>query len=152
MTTGTTIALTRWTLVGKVMSLLCNMLSSLVIAFLPKSKCLLISWLPSPSAVILEPKKTNFFSWFLWVRSSLTGQFWSRVFQKATFKVTIRNAITWKLEWGKDPLLSLFKRLLAGFSPLSHPSLHGVPMSWQHDLPRSKCSKKGHRIHWNVIA
>ena len=57
MTTGKTIALTRWTFVGKVMSLLFNMLSGLVIAFLPRSKCLLISWLHSPSAVILEPKK-----------------------------------------------------------------------------------------------
>ena len=57
MTTGKTIALTRWTFVGKVMSLLFNMLSRLVITFLPKSKCLLISWLQSPSAVILEPKK-----------------------------------------------------------------------------------------------
>ena len=57
LTTGKTIALTRWTFVGKVMSLLLNMLSRLVIAFLPRSKCLLISWLQSPSAVILEPKK-----------------------------------------------------------------------------------------------
>ena len=57
MTTGKTIALTRWTFVGKVMSLLFNMLSRLVIAFLPRSKCLLISWLQSPSGVILEPKK-----------------------------------------------------------------------------------------------
>ena len=57
MTTGKTIALTRWTFVGKVMSLLFNMLSRLVIAFLPRSKCLLISWLQSPSAVILEPPK-----------------------------------------------------------------------------------------------
>ena len=57
MTTGKTIALTRRTFVGKVMSLLLNMLSRLVIASLPKSKCLLISWLQSPSAVILEPKK-----------------------------------------------------------------------------------------------
>ena len=57
MTTGKTIALTRWTLVGKVMTLLFNMLSRFVIAFLPKSKHLLISWLQSPSAVILEPKK-----------------------------------------------------------------------------------------------
>ena len=57
MTTGKTIALTRWTFVGKVMSLLFNMLSRLVIAFLPRSKRLLISWLQSPSAVILEPKK-----------------------------------------------------------------------------------------------
>ena len=57
ITTGKTIALTRQTFVGKVMSLLFDMLSRLVIAFLPRSKCLLISWLQSPSAVILEPKK-----------------------------------------------------------------------------------------------
>ena len=57
LTTGKTIALTRWTLVGKVMSLLFNMLSRLVIAFLPRSKYLLISWLQLPSAVILEPPK-----------------------------------------------------------------------------------------------
>ena len=57
MTTGKTVALTRWTFVGKVMSLLLNMLSRLDITFLPRSKRLLISWLQSPSAVILEPKK-----------------------------------------------------------------------------------------------
>ena len=57
MTTGKTIALTRWTFVGTVMSLLFNMLSRLVITFLPRSKHLLISWLQSPSAVILEPPK-----------------------------------------------------------------------------------------------
>ena len=60
MTTGKTTALTRWTFVGKVMSLLFNMLSRLVITFLPRSKRLLISWLQSPSAVILEPKKIKF--------------------------------------------------------------------------------------------
>ena len=57
MTTGKTIALTRWTFVGKVMSLLFDMLSRLVINFFPRSKCLLISWLQSPSAVILDPRK-----------------------------------------------------------------------------------------------
>ena len=57
MTTGKTIALTRRTFVDKVMSLLCNILSRLVITLFPRSKCLLISWLQSPSAVILEPKK-----------------------------------------------------------------------------------------------
>ena len=57
MTTGKTIVLTRWTFIGKVMSLLFNMLSRLVITFLPRSKHLLISWLRSPSAVILEPPK-----------------------------------------------------------------------------------------------
>ena len=57
VTIGKTIALTRWTFVAKVMSLLFNMLSRLVITFLPRSKGLLISWLQSPSAVILEPRK-----------------------------------------------------------------------------------------------
>ena len=57
MTNGKTIALTRWTFADKVMSLLLNMLSRLVITFLPRSKCLLISWLQPISAVILKPKK-----------------------------------------------------------------------------------------------
>ena len=59
MTTGITIALTRWTFVGKVKSMLFKMLSSLVITFLPRSKHLLISWLQSLSTVILEPKKMS---------------------------------------------------------------------------------------------
>ena len=59
MTTGKTIALTVWTFVGKVMSLLFNMLSRFVITFLPRNKCLLISWLQSLSTVILEPKKVK---------------------------------------------------------------------------------------------
>ena len=57
MTTGKNIALTKWTFAGKVTCLLFNMLSRLVITFLPRTKCLLISWLQSPSVVILEPKK-----------------------------------------------------------------------------------------------
>ena len=57
VTIGKTIALTRWAFVGKVMSLLFNVLARLVITFLPRSKCLLISWLQSPSEVILEPPK-----------------------------------------------------------------------------------------------
>ena len=57
MTTGKTITFTRWTFVGKVMSLLFNMLPRLIITFLPRSKSLFISWLQSPSALILEPKK-----------------------------------------------------------------------------------------------
>ena len=57
MNTGKTIALTRWTFVDKVMSLLFNMLSRLVITFFPRSKCILILWLQSPFTVILEPKK-----------------------------------------------------------------------------------------------
>ena len=57
MTTGKTIVLTLWTFISKVMALLFNMLSRFIIAFLPRSKCLLILWLQSPYAVILEPKK-----------------------------------------------------------------------------------------------
>ena len=60
MTIGKIIALTRWTFVDKVMSLLFNMLSRFVIAFLPRSKCLLISWLKSPFALILEPLKIKY--------------------------------------------------------------------------------------------
>ena len=59
MTTGKTISLTRWTFVGKLMSLVFNMLSRLVIAFFPRCKCLLISWLQSPSALILQPPKNK---------------------------------------------------------------------------------------------
>ena len=65
MTTGKTIALTRRTFVSKVMSLLFNMLSRFVVAFLPRSKHFLISWLQSPSAVILEPKKIHSVSVFI---------------------------------------------------------------------------------------
>ena len=65
MTTGKTIALTRWTFVGKVMSLLFNTLSRFVIAFLPRSKHLLISWLQSPTVVILEPPKIKSITVFI---------------------------------------------------------------------------------------
>ena len=64
MTTGKTIALTRWTFVGKVMSLLFNMFSRLVITFLSRSKCLLISWLQSPSSMILEPPQNKVWYYF----------------------------------------------------------------------------------------
>ena len=80
MTTGKTIALTKQTFISKIMSLLFSMLSRLVIAFLPRSKCLLTSWLQSPSAVTLEPKKTvshcfhwsNIHKWLLPFRSCFT--------------------------------------------------------------------------------
>ena len=65
MTSGKTIALTRWTFVGKVMSLLFNMLSRLVITFLPRSKRLLLSWLQLPSELILEPPKIKFVTVFI---------------------------------------------------------------------------------------
>ena len=77
---GKTIALIRWTFVGKVVSLLFNMLSRLVIAFLPRNTCLLISWLQSPSAEILEPKKTKstvcipFIVRILWEKTHRCGE------------------------------------------------------------------------------
>ena len=76
MTTGKTIDLTTWTFVGNVISLLFNMLSRLVITFLPRSKCPLISWLQSPSAVILEPKKIKSLTFsilFLFICHEVTG-------------------------------------------------------------------------------
>ena len=78
MTTGKTIALTKWTFVGKVMSLLFNMLSGLVIVFLPRSKCLLISWLQSPSAVILEPPKIKSLTVSI-VSLSICMKWWNRM-------------------------------------------------------------------------
>ena len=78
MTTGKTIALTRWIFVGKVMSLLFNMLSRLVIDFLPRSKHLLISWLQSTSTVILEPKKIKSVtvSETIYLRQGLEPMYW----------------------------------------------------------------------------
>ena len=109
MTTGKTIALTRWTLVSKVRSLLFNMLSRLVTAFLPRSKHLLIPWLLSPSAVILEPPK----------RKSLTV---STVFSSVCHEVMGRDAmilIFWMLSFKPAFSLSSFtfiKRLFSSSS------------------------------------
>ena len=117
MTTGKTIALTRRTLVGKIMSLLFNMLSRFVIAFLPRSKCLLISWLQSSSAVILEPKKIK----------SVTV---------STFSPSVCHE-----EMGPDAMILIFWMLSfkPGFySPLSPSSrsslvlLHFLPLEWYH--------------------
>ena len=97
MTTGKMIALTRWTFVGKVMSVLFNMLFMFVIAFLPRSKCLLISWLQSPSAAVLEPKKIK----------SLTVSIVSHLF-----------AMKW---WDQMPWSSFFECWV--LSQLFHPPL-----------------------------
>ena len=93
MTTGKTIALTRWTFVGKVMSLLFNMLSRLVITFLPRSMHLLISWLQSPSAVILEPQNcfcspcSHLFFWKIPKACVLIQDAWSS-YGKTVLKLT----------------------------------------------------------------
>ena len=96
MTTGKTIALTRWTFVGKAMSLFFNMLSRLVITFLPKSKHLWISWLQSPSAVILEPPKIKLFRFhcfpIYWPKvmglDAMILVFWMLSFKKPTFSLS----------------------------------------------------------------
>ena len=87
MTTGKTVALTIQTFVGKVMSLLCNMLSTFVIDFLPRSEHLLISWLQSPSAVILEPKKINLSLFPLFPLPYFNG--WLLHFQDKPFNITV---------------------------------------------------------------
>ena len=96
MTTGKTIALTRWTVVGKIMSLLFNILSRLVITFLPRSKCLLISWLQSPSAVILEPKKIK----SLTVSPSICYEVMGL---DGEAMATHSSTLAWKIPWMEGP-------------------------------------------------
>ena len=111
MTTGKTIALTRWTFVCKVMSQLFNMFYRLVIAFLPRSKRLLISWLQSPSAVILEPKKIK----------SVTVSIVSPSTCHEVMGLDAMNIVLWMLSFKPAFLLSSFtfiKRLFS-FSSLS---------------------------------
>ena len=103
MTTGKTIALIRWTFVGKVMSLLLNVLSRLVIAFLPRSKCLFISWLQSPSTVILEPRKI-----------------------KSVTVSTVSPSICHEV-MGSDTMIFIFWLLLLLLSRFSHVRLCGTP-------------------------
>ena len=96
MTTGKTIALTRWTFVDKVLSLLFNMLSRLVITFLPRSKPHLISWLQSPSAVILEPPKTKSAT----VSPSISHEVMGPV-EKAMAPDS--SILAWKIPWTDEP-------------------------------------------------
>ena len=96
MTTGKTIALTRWTFVGKVMSLLFNMLSSLVTTFLPRSKRLLISRLQSPSTVILEPHKIK----YVIVSPSIYHEMMGPM-EKAM--ATHSSILAWKIPWMEGP-------------------------------------------------
>ena len=92
MTTGKNTALTRWTFVSKVMSLLFNILSSLVITFLPRSKCLLISWLQSPSEVILEPKKIKSLTVSI-VSSSICMKWWDQMPWSSFFECWILSQV-----------------------------------------------------------
>ena len=98
LTTGKTIALTRRTFVGKVMSLLFNMLSRLVIAFLPRRKCHLISWLQSPSAVILQPPKIKSLTVSI-VSSSISHEVMEKAM--APHSSTLASKISWTGELGR---------------------------------------------------
>ena len=129
MTTGKTIALTRQNFVGKVMSLIFNMLSRLVTTFLPRSKCLLISWLQSPSAVILEPPKIKSDT-VSTVCPSICHEvigldamilvFWMLSF-KPTFSLSSFTFMYWRRKWQPTPVFlpgeSHGRRSLVGYSP-----------------------------------
>ena len=120
ITTGKTIALTGWTFVGKLISLLFNMLSSLVITFLPRSKCLFISWLQSPSAVILEPPKIKSVT----VSPSICHE---------VMGLEAMILVLWMLSF--KPTFSLFsftfiKRLFSSSSAAAAKSLQSCPTLW----------------------
>ena len=113
MTTWKTVAFTRQTFVGKIMSLLFNMLSRLIIAFLPRSKCLLISWLQSQSAVILEPKKIK----------SVTVSIASPSICHEVMGLDAMILVFWMLRFKPAFPLSFFtliKRLFSSSSPFCH--------------------------------
>ena len=119
MTTGKTVPLTRRTFVGKVMSLLLNMLSRLVITFLPRSKCLLISWLQSPSAVIVEPPEIK---WLSGKQSACRCRSHRRPGLHPW-----AGKIPWRRKWHPTPVLlpgeSHGQRSLVGYSPWGHKEL-----------------------------
>ena len=117
MTTGKTIALTRWTSVGKVSSLHFNMLSRLVMAFCPRSKCLLISWLQSPSAVILECKKVK----------SVTNSIVSPSIFHEVMGLNAMSLVFWMLSFKPEFSLSLLPSSRGSLVPL-----HFLPLGWCH--------------------
>ena len=120
MTNGKTIALTRWTFVGKVMSVLFNMLSRLVIAFLPRSKHLLISWLQSPSAVILEPKK---------IKSVMESIIWPSTHHEL-MGPSAMIIVSWMLSFKQNFSLSSFTFIKKLFSSSSLSAIRVVPSAY----------------------
>ena len=117
MTTGKTIALTRWTFVGKVRSLFFNMLSRFVIAFLPRSKCLFISWLQSPSGLILEPKKIKY----------VTVSIVSPSICHEVMGLDAMILVLWMLRFMPASSLSSFTSSRSSLVPL-----HFLPLEWYH--------------------
>ena len=148
MTTGKTIAFNRWTFVGKVMSLLLNMLSRLVIVFLPSSKCLLISWPQSPFSVILEPKKIKSVSVFS-VSSSIC------------YEVMAPDAISlvfWMLSLKPTFSLSSFTFIKSFFSSTSLSAIRAVSSAYLSlliFLPEnliSACASSNPAFHMTYLA
>ena len=127
MTTGKTIALTRQTSVGKVMSLLLSMLSRLVTAFLPRSKCLLSSWLQSPSAVILEPSKITSLVDFPGVSDGKASAYSARDPGQSLGQedllgkemATHSSILAWKIPWTEEPDRATVHGVAKSRTPLS---------------------------------
>ena len=138
MTTGKTIALTRQTFVGRVTSLLSNMLSRLVITFLPRSKCLLISWLQSPAAVILEPPK---------IKSATVSTVYPSIWHEV-MGPDVMILVFWMLSFKPTFSLSSFTFIKRLFSS----SLLSVIRVSSHMLVKqcSKFSKPGFNNTWTV--
>ena len=141
MTTGKTIALTRWTFVYKIMSLIFNMLSRLVITFLPRTNRLLISWLQSPSAVILEPRKIQsatvvsipkpVYTRGMWIVSAYSTTVWTKKIwvQKENYFYFNKIECSWKiLKRFSSKLFSFVLTLLPATQPQGHRLLlHASP-------------------------
>ena len=157
MTTGKTIVFTRFTFVGKVMSLLFNMLSRLVIAFLPRSKCLLISWLKSSSAMTLEPKKiksvtvsTVFPSIYHEVMGLDAMILVSRMLSfKPTFSFSsftfIKRLFSYSLS-AIRVVSSVYLRLLIFFPAILVPACASVCLAFHMMYSAYKLNKQGHNI------
>ena len=154
MTTGKTIALTRWTFVGNVMPLLLNMLYRLVIAFLPRSKCLLISWLQSPSAVILEPKKIKSVTiplfphlfavkWWDWMPWSLFFEFWvlSQLFHSPLSPIS-RGSLD-PLCFPRSVVSSAYLRLLMFLLAILIPACASSSLTFHMMYSAQKLNKQG---------
>ena len=163
MTTGKTIALTRWTLVGKVMTLLFNMLSRFVIAFLPKSKHLLISWLQSPSAVILEPKKIKSVTVFI-IYPSVCHEvmrldarilaFWMLSFKPAfspTSFIFVKRLFSSSLLSAVRVVSSAYRRLLIFLPAILIPACASTSLAFCLMYSAYKLNKQGYNIQpWHT--
>ena len=137
MTTGKTIALTIWTFVGKVMSLLFNTLSKFIIAFIPRNKCLLISWQQSPSTVILEPKEIK----------SVTVSNFSPSICHEVMGLDAMILVSWMLSFKPTFSTSLFHRHQETLVPL-----HFLPLGWSSTVLIPACDSSSPAFHMMYAA